>query len=296
MKYRVRPEFKKYALSFIPMNSVLLNFTNLLMPIVQQSNSPFESKLKIKKIDFTNFSAELIKPKGQKDVPCFLYLHGGGFVLKSSKAHKDLVREYAYKCNVAVLFVDYRLAPKYKYPIPMMDCYNAYLWALKYFKNNRIYIGGDSAGANLALAVTRKAIEEKKRIPDKMLLIYPVTDTRMITDSMKKYTDTPIWNSKLNHKIWNLYVGKEELHNRFVSPAEAKDYSLFPKCYIETAEFDCLRDEGIQLAKQMKKQGVSVELHNTRGTIHGYDVENQSDYIRMFISKRIDFLKSKLEK
>ena len=289
-KYKVRPEFEKYALGFTPMNPFILKFINFCMPFVQRSNL-YKDELEVKTIQFPDFRAELIRPKGKKDLPCFVYHHGGGFVLEASKPHKDLAREYAYKCNMAVLFVDYRLAPDHKYPEPVEDCYRAYLWALKFFKDQKIYIGGDSAGANLALAVTRKAIEEKKRIPDKMLLVYPVTDSRMITDSMKMYTDTPIWNAKLNRKMWELYVREKDLHHRFVSPAETHDYSFFSKCYIETAEFDCLRDEGIALAEQMKQQGIPVELYNTKGTIHGYDVELKSSYIKMLIRKRIEFLK-----
>ncbi len=106
--------------------------------------------------------------------------------MKASRAHKNVVREYSYRGNFAVLFVDYRLAPKYKFPIPLQDCYEAYLWAARKYKKQRIYLGGDSAGGNLALAVIRKALEKNERIPDKLLLVYPVVDTRMITDSMKE--------------------------------------------------------------------------------------------------------------
>lgn len=75
--------------------------------------------LKLKRLSSNPGTAQLIKPKVKKDIPCLVYFHGGGFVLKASQTHKNLVREYAYKGNMAVLFVDYRLAPKYKFPIPM---------------------------------------------------------------------------------------------------------------------------------------------------------------------------------
>ncbi len=290
-KYPILPEFQKHEKDSVPLHPLVLKVVNLLMPIVQRANSPYEKELTIKTISFSDFTAQLIRPKEAKAVPCLVYFHGGAFVLKASKSHKNRVREYAYRGNMAVLFVDYRLAPKYKFPIPVQDCYEAYLWALRQFEGEKIYIGGDSAGGNLALAVIQKAVEEKKKIPDKLMLLYPVTDTRMTTESMKKYTDTPVWNAKLNARIWDMYVEREKLHHSQVSPAEAEDFSYFPECYIETAEFDCLRDEGIQFARQLEADRVTVQLENTKGTIHGYDVEEKSEYVRSFIEKRIAFLK-----
>lgn len=291
MKYDTLPEFKKHAKARVPLNPILLKIANLFMPMVQRPNSPYEDKLEIATINFQKFQAQLIKPKGLEDIPCLVYFHGGAFVLKASKAHKNIAREYAYRGKMAVLTVDYRLAPKYQFPIPMQDCYESYLWAIQKFGNQKVYIGGDSAGGNLALAVIRKAMEENKRIPDKLLLVYPVVDTRMLTDSMKEYIDTPVWNSKLNAKIWDIYAKKEEQHSIFVSPAEADDFCGFPETYIETADFDCLRDEGIYFAKQLEADNVPVQLEKTKGTIHGYDVEEKSAYVRSFIEKRLAFLK-----
>ncbi len=291
MKYNVLPEFEKHSKDIVPLNPVILKIVNWFMPVIQRANSPYEDKLEIENIDFTNFKAQLIKPKGATNIPCLVYFHGGAFVLKASKAHKNIAREYAYKGNMAVLLVDYRLAPKYKFPVPMLDCYEAYLWVVHKFAEHKIYIGGDSAGGNLALAVTRKALAENKRMPDKLLLVYPVVDTRMLTDSMKEFVDTPVWNSKLNARMWDIYAEKEDRHNILVSPAEAEDFSGFPETYIETADFDCLRDEGIILAKQLEADNVPVHLEQSKGTIHGYDVEEKSEYVRSFIEKRIEFLK-----
>lgn len=290
MEYDILPEFKKHSKDIVSLNPIILKIVNFMIPIVQRESSPFNNELEVKNIKFNSFAAQLIKPKSKKDIPCLVYFHGGGFVLKPSKTHKNLVREYAYKGNMAVLFVDYRLAPKYKFPIPMQDCYESYLWAVSKFPEQKIYVGGDSAGGNLALGVTRKAIEENNRIPDKLLLVYPAVDTRMITDSMKEFIDTPIWNAKLNAKMWSIYTEKKDRHNVLVSPAEADNFYGFPECYIETAQFDCLRDEAIYLANQLELSDISVTIVNTKGTIHGYDVEEKSEYVRECIQKRIDFL------
>ena len=290
MKYDILPEFRKHSNDIVPLNPILLKIVNLAMPLFQTSNRPFEDKIEIENIEFDSFTAQLIKPKAHKNLPCLVYFHGGAFALKPSRTHKNLVREYSYKGNMSVLFVDYRLAPKYKFPIPVQDCYESYLWALQQFSGQKVYVGGDSAGGNLALAVTQKAMEEGKRMPDKLLLIYPAVDTRMTTDSMKKFVDTPIWNARLNQKMWDLYTEKKDRHNLLVSPAEAQSFFGFPECYIETAEFDCLRDEGINLAHQLEASNVSVCLVNTKGTIHGFDVEEKSEYVRECVQRRIHFL------
>lgn len=186
MKYNELPEFEKHSKDIVPLNPFILKIVDLFMPIVQRANGPYEDKLDIETIFFDNFKAKLIKPKGLENIPCLVYFHGGAFVLKASKAHKNIAGVYSYEGNLEVLFVDYRLAPKYKFPIPLQDCYEAYLWAIQKYKKQKVYLGGDSAGGNLAVATLRKAMEENRRIPDKLLLVYPVVDTRMITDSMKE--------------------------------------------------------------------------------------------------------------
>ncbi len=290
MKYNIRPEFRKYSLINAPTNPIILKIVNFMMPIVQKENSPYEKELETEAVVFGGFRAQLIRPKGKKNIPCLVYFHGGAFVLKASRRHKNIVREYAYKTGIAVLFVDYRLAPKFPFPIPLNDCYQAYRWAAEKFADQKVYVGGDSAGGNLALGVTRMALDKKERVPDKLLLIYPVTDSRMQTASMKEFVDTPLWNARLNAKMWSLYTTRENRHHVYASPAEAEDFSGFPECYVETAEFDCLRDEGIALAGKLKTAGVSVTLLNTKQTMHGFDVAEQSKYVRECVKRRIEFL------
>ncbi len=288
----MRPEFRKYRKLNVPFNKVFLHMVNTAMPIIQKSNSSYSDKLTIEKVDFKEFSAEFIYPKGKNNLPCLVYYHGGGFILKASRMHRNIVREYAYRANIAVLFVDYRLALDYKFPIPFEDCYQAYCWAENRFPNQTIYVGGDSAGGNLALGITRKAMNENNKKPSKLFLVYPVVDPRMKTDSMTQYVDTPLWNAKQNDKMWKLYLNGADANDARVMFTEEDDYRHFPECYIETAEFDCLRDEGIMLAEAIRKSNVPVTEVNTVGTIHGYDIEEKSDYVRSIVEKRIMFLRS----
>lgn len=124
------------------------------------------------------------------------------------------------------------------------------------------------------------------------MLIYPVTDRRMQTASIKKYTNTPIWNAVLSKKMWQFYLGDGEIQNiEYASPAEAENLSDLPETYLETAEFDCLHDEGINYAEAMKNAGVNVKINETYGTIHGFDMASNSKIVLGSIKKRTEFLK-----
>lgn len=190
-----------------------------------------------------------------------------------------------------MIYVDYRLAYTHPYPTPMEDCFHAYKWILQNAKMlqinpNKIMVGGDSAGGCLALDVTFKSIDKKLPIPYKLMLVYPVCDQRMITKSMQEYIDTPMWNAKLNKEMWNIYVG----NRTYISPNEHTDFSIFPPTYIETAEFDCLKDEAIELSQKLIEQNISVTLNNTIGTMHGFDIISCKT-TENAIQQRINFLK-----
>ncbi|MDR4968156.1 MAG: alpha/beta hydrolase fold domain-containing protein, partial [Acholeplasmataceae bacterium] len=128
----------------------------------------------------------------------------------------------------------------------------------------------------------------------KVALLYPVIDVKQETKSIIKYTDTPMWNSILNKSMWDLYLKNGDNGMlEYASPSLA-NLKRFPKTYIETAEYDCLRDEGIQFAEQLKKAGVKVEEHHTKKTVHGYDAMFLSKFVKEMIKKRIKFLKGDL--
>ena len=118
------------------------------------------------------------------------------------------------------------------------------------------------------------------------MLVYPVVDSNAKTESMKKFQDTPMWNAKLNEKMWQMYSKTGKVFH----PLKA-NFTDFPNTYIETAEFDCLHDEGVMLARKIKRAGVPCILNETKGTMHGYDICLNSPTAIQAISQRIKFLK-----
>ena len=237
-------------------------------------------------------------PKGMEEkAPCLVCYHGGGFVFPASPHHYSLAREYARRARCKLLFVDYRLAPKYPFPAAPEDCFAAYSWVLSHAQElsvdpARVAVAGDSAGGELATVVCLMARERGAVMPCGQMMLYPVTGIGVETESMKKYTDTPMCNSR-DVKMYNkLYMQDAAAGNRiYASPIEAESLAGLPQAYIETAEFDCLRDEGILYAQRLEQFGVPTELYNTEGTMHGFDIVLSSHIVRACVDRRIDFLK-----
>ncbi|MCD8379307.1 MAG: alpha/beta hydrolase [Lachnospiraceae bacterium] len=289
MKYDLLPEFQKYSWIQMPVQPVLLKAANRFMPVIQHGRR-LDSRLLSKTIHFGEFTAKLIRPKDREIDAVLIYYHGGAFVLKAAAYHKNLAQTYALQANCAVLFVDYRLAPKYKFPVPVMDCFEAYCWALENFPSSRLAVGGDSAGADLAMSVMLMARNKGKRMPDGQMLIYPGAASHSDTVSMQRFQDTPMWNSVLNEKALDLYANREDRDDPLFMPLLADSFSGFPPAYVETAEFDCLHDAGIQIAERYRADGIEVILNETAHTMHGYDIAENSPYVKEQARKRISFL------
>ncbi len=288
-KYAYRPEYKKYENFTIPTNPKVLDIANKLFPVIQKGKNLYPGQLNVEKVHFRNCDARILTPKGEKNLPCLVYFHGGAFMIKAAAYHKNLVQKYAKLGHCVVLDVDYRLAPACKFPCQLDDGIEAYNWALDQ-GFDRIAVGGDSAGGALALGLTRYIVDNNIRVPDYEMLVYPVADSRMISDSMKKYTDTPLWNATLNPIAWDLAVRKEDRHDPIVSALESDNFKGYPKTYIETAEFDCLHDDGTRLYDRLLQDGIPAYLFETKGTIHGFDIEERSPYVQEVVLRRIEHL------
>ena len=237
----------------------------------------------------------LITPQRVTSNAVILYLHGGGFCFKGSDAHVANAVKYAEGVGCKLLFVDYRLAHNHPYPTPENDCILMY----KYLIDNaeilgilvqKIIVAGDSAGGNLSLGVFYAACRQGLPKPAGLMLIYPVVDNKMQSASMKQFVDTPMWHAKLNQAMWDTYLPTKEASNLFAqNHIEPNLYAAFPKTYIESAQFDCLRDEALALADKLQQASVDVTLNQTQGTMHGYD-QVDCQISRDNIQKRMDWL------
>ncbi|MCD8307486.1 MAG: alpha/beta hydrolase [Clostridia bacterium] len=294
--YDILPDFRHYAWINLPMNRFALWMAGLVMPVIQPWHKLYKKELARSTVKFGGFKARLLLPVSEEhSKAAMLYIHGGGFALKAAAYHKDLAQHYAAQAGCAVLFPDYKLTPKHRYPTQLDECLSAYKWLLTQYPDSEIIIGGDSAGGCLAAALVIACRRGGLRLPDGLMLVYPVLDASMQTESMKVYTDTPLWNSVSNGKMWAYYADPEQYADPYVSPDCAEDISFFPRTYVETTQYDCLHDEGLVFAQRLKEQGVSVEVNETKGTMHGYDIAQKSPYVKEQVAKRISFLKGVIE-
>ena len=301
MKYNINKELSKIAKQKAPSNIKLYPLISFAMKYVFKCKS--DDAVNVIQYEIAGYmdaklKTYVIEPRDCKEeLPCVVFYHGGGFLLRASGAHYQIAKWYAVRAKCKVVYVDYRLAPKYPFPIPVEDCYCAYQWTIKNasklgIDKNRIVIGGDSAGGNLAASVTLMLNERKEQLPNGVMLIYPVTDRRMETESMKQYTDTPIWNAKLSKMMWDAYLNDINVVDvKYASPIEAERLSFFPRTYMEVAEFDCLHDEGIDFSDRLQQEGVVVELYEEKGTCHGFETALKSTILQNAMERRIHWLK-----
>lgn len=251
--------------------------------------------------DGTEIPVFVMQPRNTQTQNCLVYLHGGGFFFDAAQYHYSNAMQYCLQTPCKVIFVRYRLTPKHPFPIPAEDCFSAWLWAHENadrlgISKNKIAVGGDSAGGALAASVTLMARDRKAPSPLFQLLVYPVTDRRMQTRSHKDFSDTPMWNSKLNVKMWDGYLPDKTAENiGYASPMEAASFEGLPPAFVETAQFDCLHDEGLAYAAALQNAGVPVITNETKGTMHGYDIVQNAPVTKDSVAKRIQFMKNSFE-
>jgi acetyl esterase len=219
----------------------------------------------------------LYRPIASRPLPCLVFFHGGRFISGDLDTHDPACRALAYRSGWAVLAVDYRLAPEHRFPTALEDCYAAFAWAQEQalflgFDPNRIAVGGDSAGGNLAAAVCLLARERAERpLPCAQVLVYPMLDATGSSASFRKFASGYGPGAEDMLRGWELYLGEGRTDPRtpLASPFWAEHLSGLPPAMIMTAEYDTLRDEANSYARRLQEAGVAVEHQEVRGIIHG---------------------------
>ncbi len=214
----------------------------------------------------------IYRPDGDGPLPTLLYFFGGGWVLGSIETADGICRRLANAVPCQAVTVGYRLAPEHPFPAAVDDCVAAARWA---FSNavslgadpERIAVGGDSAGGNLAAVVAQQA-----GVPlAGQLLVYPNTLFGAETASMEVNDDPALFNRHSVEWYWGHYLPPDaDGKDPRVSPLLAEDLSGLPPALVITAEYDPLRDEGERYAARLGAAGVPVESKRYDGMVHGF--------------------------
>jgi acetyl esterase len=212
--------------------------------------------------------------QGGTSDPLLVFLHGGGFVTGDLDSHDPSCRFLAERAGVRVLAVDYRLAPESPFPAAPADCASAYRWVVAHAAElgadvERLAVGGDSAGGNLAAVTAITAAREGLPLA-LQLLVYPCTDFAEKAASRTTFAHGFFLTKEAMDAAHVQYLGDHDPLDPLASPLYADLPDGLAPAYVATAGFDPLRDEGEAFARRLADAGVKVELQRFPSMIHGF--------------------------
>jgi acetyl esterase len=221
-------------------------------------------------------AVRIYTPEGQAPFPGLVFFHGGGWVVGDLDTHDSPCRQLAKKAGCVVVSVAYRLAPEHKFPAAVDDGYAATQWVATHATQlgidlQRIAVGGDSAGGNLAAVIAQMARAKEGPALMFQLLVYPAVDGTLSFPSIQENGQGYLLTQDSINYYYNHYVpaGTDRTHV-LLSPCYAENFAGLPPAHIITAEFDPLRDEGEAYAAQLQAAGVPVTWTRYDGMIHAF--------------------------
>jgi acetyl esterase len=213
---------------------------------------------------------------GDAAAPALIYFHGGGFVLGNIEICDPFCRTLANRTGCVVVSVNYQKAPEHKYPIAMEDCYATLQWVHQWTDNLRIDPGrigviGDSAGGNLAAAVTLKAREAGGPQPRWQVLIYPALRGTSESASAQEHASGYTLERAGMEYFWNHYVrSAADTQDPLCAPLSAESLDGLPPALVICAQYDPLLDDGRDYANRLEAAGVPVHFSEYGGMTHGF--------------------------
>jgi acetyl esterase len=215
------------------------------------------------------------RPESPAPLPLVLFAHGGGWVVGSLDSHDKLCRILANRLGAVLVAVDYRLAPEHVYPAALDDVEAAWRWARAEAPTlgadgERFAVAGDSSGGNLAAALTLRLRTQGAEQPDLQLLLYPALDATCSRASYREFATGYNLTRAQMAWYWETYRASTAADAAELSPLAATDLSGLPVAVIAVAEYDVLRDDGLDYARALTAADVPVRIIRCDGMIHGF--------------------------
>ena len=218
----------------------------------------------------------IYRPSARRPLPTLVYFHGGGWVLGSVDLYDTTVRDIANASGWMVVSVEYRMAPEHRFPAAVDDAYAATRWVAEHAGEigadpAHLAVGGDSAGGNLAAAVTLMARDRGGPNLAYQVLIYPVTDHSFDTPSYKENAEGfGLTRSQMMWFSGQYLCSPADADDPLASPLRAASLRGLPPALVITAGYDPLRDEAERYGERLKEAGVAVQVERYPGMIHGF--------------------------
>lgn len=223
-----------------------------------------------------NIHLRIYTPKsGNSPFPVIVYYHGGGWVIANLDTYDASARSLADQTGSVLVSVAYRQAPEFKFPTAHNDSYAAYDWVVKNAASikgdpKKIAIAGESAGGNLACAMSIMARDKGQQLPIYQVLVYPIAGYDFTTPSYKKGDSLKPLSTPLMKWFFDKYLrSPADGKNPLISLVNANLKGLPPTTII-TDEIDPLMSEGATLADKLKAAGVTVNYKNYDGVAHEF--------------------------
>ena len=214
-------------------------------------------------------------------VPGVLWIHGGGYAIGAPEQSLATARRLVTATNCVVVLPDYRLSVEAPYPAALDDCYDALLWlrdsaAELGVADDRLAVGGESAGGGLTAAVTLHARDRGEVAVAFQVPLYPMIDDRPTASSRDNHL--PVWNTATNDAAWDLYLGP--LRGGEVpasaAPARATDLGGLPPTLTFVGDIEPFHDEVVDWCERLRAAGVPVTSRVFPGAFHGFDLVSPS--------------------
>jgi acetyl esterase/lipase len=213
---------------------------------------------------------------GSSPRPALLWIHGGGYVMGTAAQDDALCRRFAQRLGAVVASVEYRLAPRFAFPVPLHDCHDALVWlaARDDVDRSRVAIAGGSAGGGLAAALALLARERGLVRPVQQILVYPMLDDRTALRDDIDERHLRLWDNRTNRFGWTCYTGLPPGSSAIAAlaaPARYEDLTGLPPAWIGVGTLDLFYDEDLRYAERLREAGVECAVHVVDGAFHGFD-------------------------
>ncbi len=230
----------------------------------------------------------IVRPEGVPgELPVFMFIHGGGWVLGDFPTHKRLVRDLVVASGYAAVFVEYTRTPDAQFPQAIQEIYAATRWVAEHGREigvdgTNMAIVGNSVGGNMSTVTALMAKEKGGPHLKLQVLFWPIVDSDFETESYKQFGEDRFLTTSTMKWMYDMYIADPEKRKTiYASPLRATVEQLrgLPPALIQVAENDILRDEGEAYGRKLDEAGVPVTTVRYDGVIHDFGMLNGLAYI-----------------